>query len=226
MKLTIKAAKAELSKHGISLHKIAGEFKVYPKSTIGHAYFTDSLEDALGTGRCMARGHNAVCTCGEGNDLSLTHCTTCAIYIADNANADPIAAEIANFPPTFGLRAYPGDVFRISRTASYFSDYPALGTLYLYTQVRRGDQWLDFCKGTSAELRAQIVANCSICGNEAKLNAAKICSVCVDAQKRHDGAVCSECGSTVSEGEYSLGESLCCTAEVIPQDEYGKEEIQ
>lgn len=30
----------------------------------------------------------------------------------------------------------------------------------------------------------------------------------------HPGAVCSECGRTVTNGEYSIGESNCCKAEV------------
>jgi hypothetical protein len=53
-RLTLKAVKAELANHNISIHKIDGEYKVYPKGTIGQAYFTDSLADALGTGVLMA----------------------------------------------------------------------------------------------------------------------------------------------------------------------------
>jgi hypothetical protein len=52
---TLKAGKAELKAIGISLHKISGEYKVYPKGTIGQAYFTDCLQDAVGTGKEMAR---------------------------------------------------------------------------------------------------------------------------------------------------------------------------
>jgi predicted amidophosphoribosyltransferase len=63
---------------------------------------------------------------------------------------------------------------------------------------------------------------CSICGNEAKLNAERICSTCAEAQKEHEGAVCSECGRTVTEGEYSLGESLCHVANVIAVEDFGK----
>lgn len=67
---------------------------------------------------------------------------------------DPIAEAIASFPETFGLSAYPGDRFKISRTASYISD--SLG-LQLYVQVERDGQWVDFSKGTPVELRAQVV---------------------------------------------------------------------
>lgn len=54
-KQTLKAVKAVLAINSISIHKIAGEYKVYPKGTIGQAYFTDDIMDALGTGLEMAR---------------------------------------------------------------------------------------------------------------------------------------------------------------------------
>jgi hypothetical protein len=65
-----------------------------------------------------------------------------------------VDSAVAAFPGTFGLRAFPGRVFRVSPRASYFS------TLYgvmLYTEVQdeRG-QWSDFAKGTPSELSAQI----------------------------------------------------------------------
>lgn len=69
-----------------------------------------------------------------------------------------ILAVIATFPAKFGLRAYPGQVFRISEQNSYVNDY---GVVYLYTQVQ-GDfsgtvSWTDFAKGTPDELQAEIV---------------------------------------------------------------------
>lgn len=36
------------------------------------------------------------------------------------------------------------------------------------------------------------------------------------------GTVCGECGRTMTEAEYSCGESSCCKAEVVPEEEYGK----
>ncbi|HKV44607.1 MAG TPA: hypothetical protein VJT32_08040 [bacterium] len=69
-----------------------------------------------------------------------------------------IADTIAQFPAEFGLRAFPGERFRISRMSSYASDWPVPGTIYLYTQRRVGDRWLDFAKATPAELRTQVVA--------------------------------------------------------------------
>jgi hypothetical protein len=69
-----------------------------------------------------------------------------------------VTDAIAQFPATFGLRAFPGDVFKISPFHSYESDFPAPGTVYLYTYVRRGDAWHSFAKGTPQELRAEVVA--------------------------------------------------------------------
>jgi hypothetical protein len=76
-----------------------------------------------------------------------------------NITLDPIerqaivekAAE--GFPQVFGLRAYPNQEFRIELSASYLSDYG----VQLYVYVLRDDRWVDFCKGTPEELRAQIV---------------------------------------------------------------------
>lgn len=66
-----------------------------------------------------------------------------------------IADAMAEFPESFGLRAFPGDVFRISKVASYVNDS---GVVMLYTQRRANPgSWLDFAKGTAGELRAQIV---------------------------------------------------------------------
>jgi hypothetical protein len=71
-----------------------------------------------------------------------------------------LAEAIASFPATFGLRAFPGDTFRISRTSSYVND---TGALMLYTEIKKTDfgnanDWLSFAKGTPEELRREIVA--------------------------------------------------------------------
>jgi hypothetical protein len=60
---------------------------------------------------------------------------------------------IKTFPEEFGLRAFPGDRFRISEHSSYFSGK----TLYLYTEIAIGDKWLSFAKGTPAQLRREII---------------------------------------------------------------------
>ncbi len=70
---------------------------------------------------------------------------------------------IAQFPAEFGLRPFPGKLFRISRNASYISGGLFGGgavpehEIRLYTQVLKDGQWLDFAKGSPDELRAQVV---------------------------------------------------------------------
>lgn len=61
---------------------------------------------------------------------------------------------VAQFPATFGLKAFPGDVFRVSAQSSYMSS----GNVMLYTEIHKGDGWLSFAKGTVNELKGQIVA--------------------------------------------------------------------
>src|SRR5208282_4498463 len=69
---------------------------------------------------------------------------------------DMIATSAGSFPEVFGLRAYPNKKFRIELSASYVSE----GRVYLYVYVLNGindPRWESFCKGTVAELAAQIV---------------------------------------------------------------------
>lgn len=68
-------------------------------------------------------------------------------------NNNMVRDEASKFPETFGLRAFPGKVFQISRTASYVSE----GRVYLYVYIQNSNGWESFCKGTPAELGAQIV---------------------------------------------------------------------
>lgn len=86
--------------------------------------------------------------------------------ISDNAK---IHDAIARFPPTFGLRGFPGDVFRLSPTSSYVSG----GSVMLYTQRKEGDHWLDFSKGTEPELRGEIVPLPSASGRTARGHASR-----------------------------------------------------
>lgn len=63
-------------------------------------------------------------------------------------------AAIAKFPSTFGLRAFPGETFRLSRSASYMSG----PTPMLYTERLCEDgTWRDFAKGTTEELLRNVV---------------------------------------------------------------------
>ena len=72
----------------------------------------------------------------------------------------PVELAISAFPAEFGLRAFPGERFRISPSLSYVSD----GVVLLYTEIKdaayetnstRG--WTAFCKGTVQELNNNIV---------------------------------------------------------------------
>ena len=70
------------------------------------------------------------------------------------SDSDKIRDAIARFPSTFGLRGFPGGVFRISPTSSYVSG----GRVMLYTERKDNDDWLDFSKGTESELRSQVTS--------------------------------------------------------------------
>lgn len=61
---------------------------------------------------------------------------------------------IATFPETFGLRGFRGRTFRISEQSSYVDDR---GEIILYTQVKTPEGWLDFAKGSPAEIRREVV---------------------------------------------------------------------
>jgi hypothetical protein len=67
----------------------------------------------------------------------------------------------ARFPATFGLRGFPGEVFRLSESASYFRgklDSSDESDLVLYTERRNENgEWSDWVKGSEAELRRELV---------------------------------------------------------------------
>ena len=65
-----------------------------------------------------------------------------------------VQRAVSSFPAKFGLRGFPGEVFRVSERASYGSG----GSPMLYTERRtETGEWVDFAKGREGELRAQIV---------------------------------------------------------------------
>lgn len=79
----------------------------------------------------------------------------------DHKQKEVFQRVAATFPFTFGLRGFPGKTFRISRDSSYFNGPMSLCEeqhLMLYTECQRGSTWVDFAKGTAAELRAQVIA--------------------------------------------------------------------
>lgn len=67
---------------------------------------------------------------------------------------EQIDKAIAEFPPTFGLRGFPRNTFRINNLASYVND-DGIVMLYLQRKVLN-DCWLDFAKCTTEELFSQI----------------------------------------------------------------------
>lgn len=75
-----------------------------------------------------------------------------------------IDQAIASFPPEFGLRSFPGARFRINPRACYYSDgYEnewgrQKPSVILYTQRLTSAGWVDFAKGTPAELHDELVA--------------------------------------------------------------------
>ena len=75
-----------------------------------------------------------------------------AAYHSSISDSDKIRVAIERFPSTFGLRGFPGDVFRISPTSSYVSG----GRVMLYTERKDNGRWLDFSKGTESELRSEV----------------------------------------------------------------------
>ncbi|HYX21768.1 MAG TPA: hypothetical protein VFA98_13060 [Thermoanaerobaculia bacterium] len=68
---------------------------------------------------------------------------------------EAVARTVAEFPGEFGLRAFPGDRFRVSERASYWSDYE--NRPLLYTERFKDGEWRDFAKGTAEKLRGEMV---------------------------------------------------------------------
>lgn len=67
-----------------------------------------------------------------------------------NEKLQAVKLAAAKFPSTFGLRAFPGKLFRISLDNSYVNDADEV-TLYLDVQV--DGKWLTFGKGSTVELQ-------------------------------------------------------------------------
>jgi len=65
-----------------------------------------------------------------------------------------VQSAIDLFPPTFGLKAFPGEVFRISETASYINDN---GVVILYSQRLIENRWVDFAKGRVCDFRREVI---------------------------------------------------------------------
>lgn len=64
-----------------------------------------------------------------------------------------VKEEAANFPESFGLRAFRGQRFTINESASYESPFGS-GNVVLYVFTEDG---LAFCKGSPNELQREVV---------------------------------------------------------------------
>ena len=73
--------------------------------------------------------------------------------IGYNEQKQMVDAAMAQFPATFGLAAFPGDTFRISRGSSYVNDSRVV---MLYTERLVNGEWESFVKGTVSELLKSI----------------------------------------------------------------------
>ena len=63
-----------------------------------------------------------------------------------------IQKAAAEFAATFNLRGFPGDNFRIAESKSFVS----AGVVQLVVQRNVDGRWLDFSRGTIAELKRQV----------------------------------------------------------------------
>lgn len=69
------------------------------------------------------------------------------IRMTDDEKLDMVLAEAkVQFPDTFGLRAFPGDVFRISPIR--FKHFVSEGQVQIVVEVKRGEKWLDMGRNT------------------------------------------------------------------------------
>ena len=66
---------------------------------------------------------------------------------------DAVKNAMGQFPSVFGLAGFPGEIFRISESHSYFNDS---NVLMLYTERKSKGEWLSFAKGSVSELRSQV----------------------------------------------------------------------
>jgi len=70
-------------------------------------------------------------------------------------DVERVNAAINKFPKTFGLRAFPGEVFRISPGASFVNVANDEVVFYVFRKTNTG--WAGFSKGSIVELRRELV---------------------------------------------------------------------
>lgn len=84
---------------------------------------------------------------------------------------EAIRAAVATFPETFGLRAYPGSIFRLEPRSSFLSESSGL-QLVLQRKMseeeskkyRMDSGFYDFTRDTPENIRGAMVYLCQTCG--------------------------------------------------------------
>lgn len=76
-----------------------------------------------------------------------------AVLAGKKLTEEDIDRTIKRFPSTFGMRAFPGKIFKINR----FNSYIAGDKIMLYTDIKLNGGWGAFAKGTPEELKREIV---------------------------------------------------------------------
>ncbi len=76
---------------------------------------------------------------------------------------DVIKAAASEFPETFGMRAWPGEIFRINERSSYVQRFTnGKEVIQLVTQrlttVDGQHKWLDFGKGQPGEIKVELTS--------------------------------------------------------------------
>lgn len=77
-----------------------------------------------------------------------------------------VEQAIAQFPSVFGLRGFPNEIFRISKSHSYFNDS---NVLMLYTEIKTKGEWHSFSKGTVSQLLMNVVELKMLVAEQAEL---------------------------------------------------------
>jgi len=92
------------------------------------------------------------------NNVTIAMIKAAHFAVVPLSDEERVFAAIAKFPKRFGLRGFPGDVFRCSATDSYVND-DGIVTIYLERlSPQRESFWLAHSKGTEVEIQREIIA--------------------------------------------------------------------
>lgn len=106
---------------------------------------------------------------------------------------DRIEEAVARFPEKFGLRAFPGKVFRVSQSCTYVNN----DVVYVYVSVEQDGISTPFAKGTVPEMLAEVVplpeerkavAVDGVARYRTLMDAAKLVTALGDAEYRESGS--------------------------------------